>query len=159
MEEPLATYLADHLAGSVHAIEQLKAIRDAHAGEPLGQFAARLLVEIESDRETLKQIADRVGADSPKVKELAAWFAEKVSRAKLKHGENGLGTFEALEFLELGIHGKWALWRALAVIAPNEPRLQGPDYQELINRAEMQRGKVEEQRLETARTALQRKPH
>ena len=41
------------------------------------------------------------------VKEWGAWLAEKVSRFKLKHGSaDGLGTFEALEFLVIGIHGK-----------------------------------------------------
>ena len=157
MEDPLATYLADHLAGSVHAIEQLKNIRDAHSGEALGQFAAGLLVEIESDRDVLKGIAERVGAESKKVKELTAWVAEKVSRAKLRHGENGLGTFEALEFLELGIHGKWALWRALSAIAPEDQRVQGPDYEQLVKRAEAQQTRVEERRLEAAHSALRQK--
>ena len=59
------------------------------------------------------------------VKEWGAWLAEKVSRLKLKHGEaDGLGTFEALEFLVVGIHGKWALWRALSVVAGCDSRLQ-----------------------------------
>jgi hypothetical protein len=42
------------------------------------------------------------------MKEWGAWMGEKVSRLKLKHGQgDGLGTFEALEFLVVGIHGKW----------------------------------------------------
>jgi hypothetical protein len=35
-------------------------------------------------------------------------MAEKISRPKLSHGsEHDLGTFGVLEFLGLGIHGKW----------------------------------------------------
>jgi hypothetical protein len=59
-----------------------------------------------------------------------------------------------LEFLELGIHGKWALWRALGAVAPNDPRLQGNDFEHLAERARTQRGQVEERRLEAARSAL-----
>ena len=39
MSDPLTTYLQDHLAGALQAIELLKAMSDGHAGEPLGQFA------------------------------------------------------------------------------------------------------------------------
>jgi len=65
-----------------------------------------------------------------------------------------LGTFEALEFLELGIHGKWALWRALAAAAPRDPRLQGMDYECLTGLAEKQHSDVEQRRLEAALAAL-----
>jgi len=40
MSDPLTTYLQDHFGGAAHAIELLKAMRDHHAKEPLGQFAA-----------------------------------------------------------------------------------------------------------------------
>jgi hypothetical protein len=39
MSDPLATYLRDHLAGSVHAIELVEAIRDQHSDQPLARFA------------------------------------------------------------------------------------------------------------------------
>ena len=38
-ERPLVTYLQDHLAGALHAIELLKAMCQHFAGEPLGTFA------------------------------------------------------------------------------------------------------------------------
>ena len=50
MGDPLATYLHDHLAGSVHAVSLLEFIRDQHEREPLGRFASGLLAEIEADR-------------------------------------------------------------------------------------------------------------
>lgn len=43
MADPLATYLEDHIAGASYAIDLLGAIRDQHAGEPLGEFAAGML--------------------------------------------------------------------------------------------------------------------
>ena len=151
----LTTYLQDHLAGSMHAIELLKSMRDQHAGKPLGQFAAQLLTEIEADRGVLEEIIQRMGTTPGGVKEWGAWLAEKVSRLKLKRGsEDGLGTFEALEFLMLGIHGKWALWCALSVISPYDARLKSTDFSQLIARAESQHDQVDERRLACARSAL-----
>jgi hypothetical protein len=155
MTNPLATYLHDHLAGSVHAVELLDFLQEQHRSDNLGQFAADLLVEIKADQDVLETLAERVGAGSSFVKELTAWFGEKITRLKLKRDDEGaLGTFEALEFLELGIHGKWALWRALATVASYEPRFEGTDFEHLAFRAEMQRTAVEERRSELARTVL-----
>jgi hypothetical protein len=155
MSDPLATYLHDHLAGSVHAIDLLESMRNQHVREPLGLFAARLLIEIEADRDVLRELAERTGIGSSALKELTAWLGEKVSRVKLSsHDATGFGTFEALEFLELGIHGKLALWRALAIVAENDPRLQSTDYARLAARAETQGALVEQQRLKVARTAF-----
>src|SRR5271170_1664203 len=106
MDNPLATYLADHLAGSVHAIELLKALEEQRRGQPLGRFAADLLVEIAADQAVVQRLADKIGTGSNRAKELTAWLGEKLSRFKLRHDSDDLlGTFEALEFLELGIHG------------------------------------------------------
>jgi hypothetical protein len=89
------------------------------------------------------------------LKELASWIGEKVGRIKLgPDSGSGLATFEALEFLALGIQGKLALWRALQIVAPSDPRLSGIDFEQLAMRAQSQHDKVEQRRLETARTAL-----
>jgi hypothetical protein len=151
VNEPLATYLHDHLAGAKYAIELVQAMRDEFEGKPLGTFAASILNEIKNDRDTLQHLAERVGSGSSQIKEVAAWLSEKVARLKMGPGaKDGLGTFEALEFLEIGIHGKWALWRALMAIAPSDPRLQDTDFEELSARAESQRSAVDQLRLEWA---------
>jgi hypothetical protein len=117
-------YLHDYLAGSAAAVDLLETLSKERAGQPLGQFASGLLAEIETNRDTLRQLADKVGRDTNPLKEAAAWCAEKASRLKLNHdSEEGLGTFEALEFLVLGIQGKLAMWRALAVAQDSDPRL------------------------------------
>lgn len=151
MSDPLVTYVEDHRAGAAYAI-LLGAIRDQHAGEPLGRFAVGMLVEVEADNAVLKELAERIGAGSSGLKGLAAWMAEKVSRLKLKRGaSDGLGTFEALEFLALGIQGKLALWRALAAVGPGDARSNDLDVDHLAARAETQHAQVEERRLEAAR--------
>ena len=155
MSDPLAIYLHDHLAGAALAIELLESMKDQHAGKPLGQFAAGLLVEIEQDRDVLRGLSERVGAASNVVKELGAWLTERLSRVKLSgQRDRDLETFESLEFLQLGIHGKLALWRALAVVSATDARLGGTDFSHLARRAEDQESRVEQRRLETARTAF-----
>ncbi len=155
MSDALAVYLHDHLAGASLAVDLLESMRKEHAGEPLGQFAERLKVEVEADRDVLQALAERVGAGTNAFKNLAAWMSEKVSRVKLGgQNEGSLKTFEALEFLMLGIHGKWALWRALAAAAATDTRLQGTDFLHLVARAGLQEVQVEHWRLEAARAAF-----
>lgn len=151
MSNPLGTYINDHLAGSAYAIDLVEFLRDTYEGQELGQFAAWLLGEIKADREVLEGLRERAGGGSSKAKELTAWLGQKVSRLKLGHTANdGLGLFEALEFLEIGIHGKLELWRAFGVVAPANPHLSGVDFEHLATRAEKQRAEVESRRLQVA---------
>ena len=155
MSDHLATYLHDHLAGSNFAVELIDNLQDQHANEPLGRFASDLKIEIEKDREILRQIIDQVGACGPTLKEAVAWIGEKVSRFKLRHATSvEFGTFEALELLGLGIQGKLALWRALSAIAPGDLRLRGANFEALISRAQAQHAEVEERRLQIATSAF-----
>jgi hypothetical protein len=152
MSDPLEVYLHDHLAGSAAAIDLLETLRKERAGQPLGQFASGLLSEIKDDRNTLRELATKVGNDTSPLKEATAWFAEKVSHLKLNHdSKDGLGTFEALEFLALGIQGRLAMWRALSAAQSLDERLQGLDFALLAARATSQHDKVEQRRLDFAR--------
>jgi hypothetical protein len=155
MNDPLATYLHDHLAGADMAVDLLQAMKDRHKDESLGQFAGHILAEVKQDRDTLQRLADTIGSGSNVLKEFTAWLSEKASRVKLGEGAAGeFGTFEALEFVALGICGKLSLWHALRVAAATDGRLIGPDFEQLITRAEAQYTRVEERRLATAATAL-----
>ncbi len=156
MSHDLSTYLHDHLAGSTLALELLEHLRTLHSSDFIGAFATELLLDIETDRTSLQQIAVRIGQPSNAVKEAAAWLGEKVARLKLSDaGTISFGTFETLEFLELGIQGKAALWRALEAASTSDIRLQATDFPYLINRAEDQAARVEKQRLELARTVFE----
>lgn len=116
---------------------------------------AELLLDIEMDRTSLQQIAMRFGEASNVVKEAAAWLGEKVSRLKFSDaGVIGFGTFETLEFLQWGIGGKAALWRALEVASGSDDRLKATDFTFLISRAEHQVERVEQQRLELRNTSF-----
>jgi hypothetical protein len=153
--DPLAVYLQDHLAGAAAAMDLLSTLRDQHAGEELGEFCGRLLVDIRSDHAVLESLAAEVGGGSSVLKEATAWIGAKVGRLKLGRGASDeLPTLEALETLALGILGKRALWDALTVIAPIDSRLAGRDLESLAARADRQHREVEEQRLGVARRAL-----
>jgi hypothetical protein len=151
MSDRLAIYLHDHRAGSNFAINLLEGMRDQKGDRELAALASRVLAEVTRDRDTLQKIIDRVGESHSHLKEASAWFAEKASRMKLTHNDpEGLGTFEALETLALGILGKLSLWEALGAIAEFDDRVRGEDYRRLAARAREQHDLVEEYRLRVA---------
>jgi len=154
--DPLATYLHDHLAGAASAIELLEMLRDQHPGESVGALAARLVAEVEADRGVLDALARRVADGSSLLKDAAGWLGGKISQLKLSHHAAGtLGTFQALEVLALGILGKVALWQALMEVAPSDARLSGVDLQALEERAHAQHARVNGMRLALAPRAFQ----
>jgi hypothetical protein len=136
-------------------IDLLKTMKERHDDASLSQFAASILVEVEEDEETLRSIAKNIGSGSNIFKEAAAWLAEKASRLKLGASSSGdFGTFEALEFLSLGIQGKLSLWAALQLVSESDARLSVLDFEKLIARAKTQYSRVEERRLSVAANAL-----
>jgi hypothetical protein len=153
MSDPLATYLHDHLAGSHFAIKLLDSLHDQYRDEELGKFAVALCAEVKLDQDGLQEIIDRVGRAHLDLTEAAGWFVERASELKLQRDNSGvgLGTFEALETLGLGIRGKWALWRALPLIREVDGRIPDRDFEKLAARADDQYARVERQRLQLIR--------
>jgi hypothetical protein len=150
MNDPLSSYLHDHLAGSHFAINLLDSLHDQYRGEELGNFASNLCAEIKRDQQILEQIIQRVGKPHLDLPEAAGWLAEKASQIKLHrdHKGVGLGTYEAFETLSLGIRGKLALWRALSRIRDFDKRIPAQDFEQLAERAEDQYAQVEQRRLQ-----------
>ena len=52
--DALRTYLQDHLAGALHAIELLKAMRDHFSGEPLGHLQVKYLPRLKLTAKSLR---------------------------------------------------------------------------------------------------------
>jgi hypothetical protein len=152
MSDPLAVYLRDHLAGSRFAIELLKSLQEQYKDQPLGEFARVLESDVTADQEILQKIIDSVGLARLDLKEAAGWFAEKAAQFKLREDQapGGIGTFEALEALVLGIRGKLALWRVLPLARQVDSRIPGLDFDRLAGSAEEQGTRVENQRLQLA---------
>ena len=152
----ITTYVNDHLAGAVAALELLDHLIERYSGRPLAQFFLDLRREIKSDQELLRTLLAAAAQKESTFRKMAAWITEKFAREKFKiAGEEigGLGLVQALEMLALGIRGKELLWRALAT--SNWPPSRNVDLAKLEQRAVEQQHWVEEKRLEAARAAFQ----
>jgi len=152
--ERLRTYLNDHLAGSVGAIELLDEVIEHHSEDRFGNIFRDWRGEIQADQAALRNLIRKLGAEESAVRKAGAWVAEKFSRIKIGDLDDSAGLLQALEALALGITGKRLLWRSLAAIAPDYPALQGTDFGELEKRAQEQFERVETLRLEMAREAF-----
>jgi hypothetical protein len=153
----LAIYLNDHLAGSVMALELIEHLASAHADTSLDRFLSDLRGDIEADRQELQDLMDRLEITESSPRKATAWLAEKAAQLKLMMDDRpggALRLIEGMEALSLGIEGKRGLWQALAVTAEDLPELQGMEYARLGRRAEEQRSRVEQMRLDYARAAF-----
>ena len=155
--EQLATYLNDHLAGSVVALELLDHLEKAHSEDPLRDFFRELRRDISADRAELEALMKTLNIDQSRTRKASAWLTEKITELKLRFDDPKAGTlllFESLEALSLGIEGKRGLWIALAASSETMPSLRIADYDRLQRRAQEQRDRVEALRVQTALTAL-----
>ena len=152
----LGTYLNDHLAGSVGAIEMVERAITENAGNLLGRRLEEILKEIKKDQAVLQDLIARVGSKENPLKKAGAWLVEKAGRMKLGGTDEPgqLARLEVLETLAMGMQGRRALWRALRVVATKHPTLRDLDLDLLERRAVEQHDRVEEWRLEAAREVL-----
>jgi hypothetical protein len=149
----LATYLNDHLAGSVAALNMIDHLIETFEKKPLAQFFRDLRGEIAADQADLQWLIEKLDKEHNAIRKAGAWVAEKLSRAKIDPGESPegqMGLYLAFEGLVLGITGKLVLWRGLEAAFVGAPELRGLDYAELQVRAKEQRDRVEAKRLELA---------
>ena len=86
----------------------------------------------------------------------AGWTGEKLGRLKPNaqlRGYSPLSPLVELEGLLMGIHGKLAMWRALAEVT-QDLGLDRARFEALSARAERQQADVERHRLDVGRRAL-----
>lgn len=151
----LNSYLNDHLAGSISALDLIAHWVKVHKGEPLGDFFVETEREIKADQDTLRDVMRTLGVEESKVRQAGAWAAEKVGRARLivaGDEPGGLGLVLTLEGLIMGITGKKMIWRSLA--AAKLPRLDSYDFEQLQRRAEHQIERIEAERISGVRQAF-----
>jgi hypothetical protein len=151
----LDSYLNDHLAGSVSALELIAHWAHLHKGRPLGVFFSQIDKEIRADQSVLRSLMRRLSIKESSLRQAGAWAAEKVGRVRLMiaGGEQGsLGLVLTLEGLIMGIVGKKLLWRSLA--AANLAELNGYDFRELERRAEQQIDRIETERIRAAQLVI-----
>src|SRR6185369_17046036 len=95
--ENLATYLNDHLAGSVTAVAMLQGLEKAHEETPLAAFLHELQSDIEMDRNELQSLMKRLDVTPSLPRRAAAWVSEKAVELKLKIDDSSGGELRLLE--------------------------------------------------------------
>ena len=151
----LDSYLNDHLAGSISALEVIAHWVKVCKGKRLGSFFSEIEKEIKADQETLRDVTRTLGVEESKVRKISAWAAEKVGRARLivaGDEPGGLGLVLTLEGLIMGVTGKKMIWRALA--AAKLPQLHSYDFGQLQRRSEQQIERIEAERISAVRQAF-----
>jgi hypothetical protein len=151
----LDSYLNDHLAGSISALELIAHWAEVHKGEPVGSFFVEIEREIKADQDTLRDVMRTLGVEESKVRKAAAWAAEKVGRARLiiaGDEPDSLGLVLTLEGLIMGVTGKKLMWVALA--AARLPQLNSYNLGELQRRAEQQLKRIEAERISAIQQAF-----
>ena len=151
----LDSYLNDHLAGSISALELIAHWAEVHKGEPLGSFFVETEREIKADQDTLRDVMRTLGVEESKVRQAGAWAAEKVGRARLMIAgdeQGSLGLVLTLEGLIMGVTGKKLMWRAVA--AAKLPRLKSYNFEQLQRRAEQQIERIEAERIRAVSQAF-----
>src|SRR6266481_3523851 len=151
----LDSYLNDHLAGSISALELIAHWVDVHKGEPLGSFFMETEREIKEDQDILRDVMRTLGVEESKMRQAGVWAAEKVGRARLKIAGDepgSLGLVLTLEGLIMGVTEQKLLWVALA--AAKLPRLNSYNFQQLQRRAEQQVARIEAERISASRQAF-----
>lgn len=159
--DPLLTYLRDHLAGAVGALELLELLRVRAADPEVRSAAEQFHSEISADREALESVAKELGGGASSLKDAGAWIGEKLARIKLgalRETIEGLALLEAIEAVALGITGKIALWNSLIALSEVEPALPRVNYQDLKSRANQQHERIELLRLRLATRVLRVPP-
>jgi hypothetical protein len=151
----LDSYLNDHLAGSISALELIAHWAEVHKGEPLGSFFVETEREIKADQDMLRDVMRTLGVEESKMRQAGAWAAEKVGRARLMIAgdeQGSLGLVLTLEGLIMGVTGKKLMWRSLA--AAKLPRLKIYHFGQLQRRAEQQIERLEAERIRAVSQAF-----
>jgi hypothetical protein len=151
----LATYLNNHLAASVGALDLLSSLETTQAETDIARVASELRNEIEAEQQELENVMERLQITKNRPHQAIGWLGEKFTQIKLHLDDSNDGPLyllESLELLLIGIEGKRALWRALAHAAV--PGLPVTDYERFALLSETQQQRVEAMRLAAAERAF-----
>ncbi len=154
-DRQLGIYINDHLAGAKGGVSLARRAARNSTDDERSAMWRSVAAEIEEDRETLTHIRDLVDASPNRVKSLLAQGAERLGRLKTNGyilRSSVLGQMLELEMMLIGVTGKLALWQALARL--EDPRLEGIDFERLVERAEAQRSRLEQYRISLVPAAL-----
>jgi hypothetical protein len=125
----LTRYLNDHLAGSTTAINLLQHLERTRRGKDMHWFLVTLRGDVVADRVSLEGVMERAQIKKHRHRTATAWLIEKLTRLKLRAGNNGDGALqflEGLELVEVGIEGKQQLWPRQSISSPRVIDYEAP---------------------------------
>ncbi|MFJ3965666.1 hypothetical protein [Streptomyces sp. NPDC090036] len=150
----LAIYLNDHLAGASSGVALIRRMARTHRGTPAGPPLAELAEDVSADRETLREVMTALDIPAQWSRVVVGRLAEKVGRVKLNGrlvSRSPLSDVLELEAMRIGVEGKEALWKSLAVLAGTHSHLERAAVDRLLSRARDQAAVLEGLREEAAR--------
>ncbi|MBN8868306.1 MAG: hypothetical protein J0H66_00325 [Solirubrobacterales bacterium] len=154
-DRELGIYLNDHLTGATGGVALARRAAANATDDEREAMWIEVGNEVAEDRETLIRVRNLIGAKPNHLKYAVAWTAEKLGRMKLNGyllRRSDLGEFLELEMLVTGVTGKLSLWKALARL--DDPRLRELDFDQLVERTEAQRQRLEQFRIGLVPAAL-----
>jgi hypothetical protein len=128
--ELLRIYLQDHLAACTGAVELAQRAYGSNRGSEFGPGLAAVREQLSDDRDAMLDAMRRLGFERDRMKEGAAWAAEKAGRLKLNgrlRGYSPLSRVVELEGLALLLLGQRQMWDAVARATAGDARLAGFD--------------------------------
>jgi hypothetical protein len=158
--DELGVYLNDHLGGAAAGVELSERLRSNNEGTPFGGVLAQMVLEIKEDRATLENLMDRLGIERSSGKQSAGRGLERLARLRTSKAitrNAELSRLLDIEALQLGVEGKYAMWRALGEVADLDQRLSATDFAGLAERAHRQRDTLEQYRRQSAVLAVSSK--
>ena len=151
----LDTYLNDHIAGATAGRNLAKIAAQEHQTDEHGPFFSEIYAAIQSDYDTLQELATALGVEESASKSALAEVGSKVMAPKFTGGDDDeLNAFVTLETLSIGVEGKVCMWKALKTVEAGYPAFGDFDVDALLASAISQREKIEEQRQKVAPRAL-----
>jgi hypothetical protein len=134
----LRIYLRDHESAAAGGLQLARRCWKANRGTPYAPELQRLLTDIRSDRDALRQICRRFYVKYSNVGRAVAYLGATVGRLKL----NGrliryspLSRVLELEALSGGVIAKLRLWQSLLLLADDDERLDRAALTRLVSGA------------------------
>jgi hypothetical protein len=139
LEGWLPTYLRDHLAGSVAAVDIARRRRDAEPHKPSRTAIAQLIEDIEEDRARLRDLMSGLGITPSLWKQTIAAGFSWLGAGRSAVGSAELNRLQEFEVLLMGVRGKELLWYTMGRLGLLDPATQ----RLLLHRVATQRATLE----------------
>ncbi len=158
-ERLLRVYLEDHRAGASAGHSLAQRMLQNNEDNYLTETLRTLEREIGEDKQTLEQVASRLGLVMRQWKMILGSVGESVARLKANgrlRQYSPLSRLEEFEMLVAGITTKESLWKTCERALARRPEVADIDFAELARRAERQVAALENHRQRIVEDAFLR---